>query len=104
VDDESFIERAVRAPVEYCLSLLRVVMRQPLERYGKVMFNRGVQYERERRRLESLPPKPISTSIIATAVTVDPDEYDPDRTPVRPPLSVASVEVVVPQSEDERDD
>lgn len=112
-EPKSVRRRALLNPLELCLSAIRELLRAPLERYGAVMFNRGVRYERERlEQLHStLPPAPNP------AVSVEPGEWDPDKTPPQPmrilnadqlqaldlnAVDVAEEVVVLPQQPDPR--
>ncbi len=69
--------RALLNPLELCITAIKTLLRQPLERYGEVMFNRGVRYERERmERIASTNPPPDNPAI------TEERELDLDKTQV----------------------
>lgn len=73
--------RALLTPLELCITALKELMRRPLERYGEMMFDRGVRYERERleRLVGTLPPPKPNPAITEVR------EYDFERTTVGRP-------------------
>ena len=79
-EQEPLRRRALLNPIELCITAIKTLLRQPLERFGEVMFNRGVRYERDRAERRASGVQPLNPPVTEAR------EYDFDKTQVsRPP-------------------